>query len=294
MKILVIGDCIIDHYVYGLVNRQSPEDVTIPVIDFIEEEYRLGGAANVAVNIKSLSKKLKDEVFISSIISDFTANMLKKKKVSYDSIVLSSKEKPHSAELIKTRIMHSDSLKQFLRLDNRMSFRSSDIQRYKNKCFYYNGEDFDAVVISDYNKGLINEFIIERLCSLECPIFVDTKNPDLKMWDKLIGKNVFFKVNQKEWSIIKNQKPEEKFKFVITNSEKGATLLLSNTVMNFPTEPVKNGSVIGAGDVFLSALVVKYLESEGDILQAIVYANKAARRSVEKFGISEVKRDEII
>lgn len=294
MKILVIGDCIVDHYVYGLVNRQSPEDTSIPVVDFVEEEYRLGGAANAAVNIKSLSKKVKDEVFISSIISDFTANLLKKKKISYDSIVLSSKDKPHSAELIKTRIMHSENHKQFLRLDNRLSFRNSDIQRYKNKCFYYNGKDFDAVVVSDYNKGLINEFIIECLYNLNCPIFVDTKNPDLKMWDKLIGKNIFFKVNQKEWSAIKNQFPEKKFKFIVTDGPNGASFLHSDVIINFPTELVKVGSVIGAGDVFLAAFVIKYLESHGDIAHSIVYANKAARRSVEKFGTCEVKRDEIL
>jgi len=298
MKILVIGDAILDHYIYGLIKRQSPEDPTIPVVDYIEEEYRLGGCLNVACNVKALVRR-NDEVYTSSIISRFTADMIKKKGILYDDVVLSPSEKrnpePHKRELIKTRVVESENHKQIVRLDNRSRFSDGDIQRYKNKCYFYNVKNFDAVIISDYNKGVIDDSLVEVFSHelVRCPIFVDTKNPDLKMWDRLKQKKVIFKVNQKEWSIIKGQNPQETFPFIVTNSEFGAKYLEGKSEYSFPTEPVKNGSVIGAGDVFLAALVVKYLETEGNIAESIVYANKAARKSVEKFGTCEVKRNEL-
>lgn len=298
MKILVIGDLLVDHYIYGLIKRQSPEDPTIPVVDYVEEEYKLGGAGNVACNIKALVRP-KDDVYISSVLSRFTASMLKKKKIYYDDIVLDPSLKkssePHKRELIKTRIIESESHRQIMRLDNRSRFSEGDIQRYKNKCYFYNAKKFDAVVVSDYNKGLIDEDIIERLAheDLKCPIFIDTKNPDMSRWKHIRHKNVIFKVNQKEWNAIKVQHPHEMFPFVVTSSEDGARYIKNNNNHHFPTEPVANGSVIGAGDVFLAALVVKYLETDGDLFGAIVYANKVAKKSVQKFGTCEVKRNEI-
>jgi bifunctional ADP-heptose synthase (sugar kinase/adenylyltransferase) len=56
MKILVIGDAILDRYIWGSIKRQSPEDSSVPVVDFVDEEYRLGGCLNVAANIKAISK----------------------------------------------------------------------------------------------------------------------------------------------------------------------------------------------------------------------------------------------
>ena len=111
MKILVIGDAILDKYIWGAIRRQSPEDATVPVVDFVDQEYRLGGCLNVAANVKSLSKR-GVEVFVSSIMSDYTGNLLKEKKISYDEIVLKTKEekKPHERELIKTRIVNSENL----------------------------------------------------------------------------------------------------------------------------------------------------------------------------------------
>lgn len=289
MKFLVIGDVIIDQYIYGLVNRQSPEDPTVPIVDFVTEEYRLGGAANVAANIKTLSQ-LKDEVYISSIISNFTANLLKEKKISYDAITLESEKEPHRRELIKTRICHSEDHKQFLRLDNNLAFSDSDIQRYTNKCYYYNGKEFDAVIISDYKKGLINNFIISKLKDINCPIFIDTKNPDLSIWDEL--HNCIIKINDKEYK--KCISMSKKHRLVVTRGKNGAELRqpLLKSIIPFPLSPVE-GDVTGAGDVFLAGLVVDYMENGNLLPEAINFANKAARKSVEKFGTTEVKRSEV-
>ena len=280
----------IDHFIYGLVNRQSPEDSTVPVVDMIAEEYRLGGAGNVAANVKSLSK-IKDEVYISSIISTYTANILKEKKISYDAIILDSEKEPHRRELVKTRICHSETHKQFLRLDNHLTFAESDIQRYINKCYYYNGKEFDAVIVSDYKKGLVNSFLISKLKELSCPIFVDTKNPDLSIWDEL--SNCIIKINDKEYKKVVSM--SKKHPLIVTKGKKGAELRypLVRGFTAFETKDVENGNVIGAGDCFLAGLVVHFMENEHKLPEAIEYANKTARKSVEKFGTTEVKRSEI-
>ena len=172
MKILIIGDAMIDHYVYGVVNRQSPENLNIPIVDYVQEEYRLGGALNVAANLRSLSKK-QNEVYVSSIISNFTANLLNGAGMFYDEIVLLQTmqiDKPHERELIKTRIIKSDDFTQLIRIDNRETFSESDLQRYRNKCFYHNFIGFDAIVVSDYNKGTIDDSLIAklRISNLSC------------------------------------------------------------------------------------------------------------------------------
>lgn len=282
-----------DHYINGLVGRQSPEDPSIPVVDFVAEEYKLGGAGNVAANVRSLSRKLKDEVFISTIISDFTAGLLKEKKIFYDCVCLESKDRPHPRELIKTRIMHSETGKQFLRLDNRLKFDEGDLQRYKNKASFANGQDFDAIIVSDYNKGLVDSFVIEKLKKVTCPIFVDTKNPDVSLWKGLAGKKIIFKVNEKEWNQIKSCGLQNTFPVVVTRGENGADYLISDMVTKFNTKSLSQGSAIGCGDVFLAAFAVKYLESNGNVVESISYANKAARKSFEKYAVSEVRRDEL-
>lgn len=292
MKFLVIGDVIVDKFMFGLVNRKSPEDPKVPVVDFVAEEYRLGGAGNVAANIKSLASRDKTEVYISSVMSNFTANLFKEKKIFYDAIILESEKEPHSRELVKTRICHSETHQQFLRLDNNLRFSEGDIQRYANKCYYYNGKEFDAVIVSDYNKGLVNSFLISKLKEVTCPIFVDTKNPDLSVWDQL--NDCVIKINDKEYK--KCTSTSKRHPLIITKGKKGADLRIppSKEVQNFPVKEVQNGEVTGAGDVHLAGLVVFYMENDRKLPEAVDFANRAARKSVEKFGTTEVKRADLL
>lgn len=290
MKILVIGDAILDKYIWGSIRRQSPEDPSIPIVDFVDQEVRLGGCLNVAANIKTLSKR-GNEIFVSSIMSEYTANILKDKKISYDEIVLKTKEekKPHERELIKTRIVNADSAKQIVRLDNREKFSDADLQRYKNKCYYYNFVEFDAVVVSDYNKGLIQQSMIERLEKLDIPIFVDTKKSDLAIWKKI--KNCYVKINSKEYENSINA--SELDNLIVTEGDKGCSYYKRGLLDSFyKTDAAQAADVVGAGDVYLAGFVVALLERR-PIPDCLKFANKAATLSVGKFGTVEVLRNEI-
>lgn len=249
-----------------------------------------GGCLNVANNIKSLSKRGTD-VYVSSIFSDFTISLLKQRNLFYDEKVLASKDEkvPHKRELIKTRIINSETGKQIVRLDNRLNFSENDIQRYKNKCYFNKLQEFDAIVVSDYDKGLIDSSIIKKLEGVNCPVFVDTKKKDLSLWKNI--ENCYVKINSKEY---KNSTNSKKLKrLIITEGDAGCSYYEDGMLNSFfKTNKVEDADVVGAGDVFLSAFTVAVLEKK-PIDECLKFANKAASISVSKFGTTEIARNEI-
>lgn len=280
MKILVVGDAILDHYIYGSVSRQSPEDITIPVVDVEREEYRLGGCLNVAANIRSISPGA--DVSLSSVFSRFTGNILEKKGILSDiSCVMDERSaavlKPSPRELVKTRVVRSNG-KHVVRIDNKLRYDDADVELYRST-FPANLNNYDAIVVSDYNKGLVNGFTLQKLKDYKGEVFVDTKQKDLSPW-----KNFIVKINQKEYREAENW--HDLKRLIVTMGEDGA--FLSDPGMWFHGEKIESPDVIGAGDVFLAGLVVSYMENK-DLHKAINFANTVAAISVKQQGTAEVK-----
>tara|TARA_B100001079_G_scaffold229122_1_gene207655 strand:+ start:437 stop:1192 length:756 start_codon:yes stop_codon:yes gene_type:complete len=140
---------------------------------------------------------------------------------------------------------------------------------------------YDALVISDYNKGfLTTEKISDLVNSFDGPVFIDTKKNQLP---KL---KAYIKVNEHEWS---NFKGSVLFnKLIITKGGKGAWYKDEL----YPAEKVNVFDVVGAGDTFLSALVYFYLKY-GTIEYAIPYANKAAAIAVSNFGTYILSEEDV-
>jgi bifunctional ADP-heptose synthase (sugar kinase/adenylyltransferase) len=183
----------------------------------------------------------------------------------------------------KTRVIDLLSGLQIVRLDNVRQFDEHFLEEYRflAKCIDFN--EFDCLVVSDYRKGIIDNFMVRKIQSFEKPVFVDTKNPDLRIWDKI--KNCIIKINQKEFD-------EYTFwttncKVVKTEGKSGAILFDEHGTSKFSTEAVVGGDVTGAGDVFLAGLTIQYMKSQ-DIGEAINFANKAASESVKHMGTWEV------
>lgn len=291
MKILVIGDIMLDLYNWGIIKRNSPEEPNVPIVDFVSSEYRLGGAANVAANIKALASPRVTEVFITSIISDFSAKLLKEAGIFYDEIVLKPKYEgsPHDRELIKNRIINTGDGCQLLRIDNREKFDTTDVQRFKNKCYYSNFIGFDAIVVSDYNKGVIDDDIINKLNSVSVPVFIDTKKPDLKLWKNI--KNCYVKINSKEFEKSKNFKVLKNL--IVTEGEEGCSYYSEGLLTSkYKTMPVEDPDVTGAGDCFFAEMVLSVLDGF-PIEETMKRANKVASISCQKFGTTVVTRSEI-
>lgn len=204
----------------------------MPILRYEREEYREGMASNVYNNLKSFG-----------IESKFLTNPEK---------------------IVKTRFVDSKSNQQIFRLD----------EENKVQCLGYDlpKEKYDALVISDYCKGLITtKRMFELVEWFDGPIFIDSKKTFLPDYDY-----AYIKINGDEYSKIEQK---DNPNLIITRGSKGAEY----QGKNYPGVNVGVYDVCGAGDTFLCALVYFYL-LYGKIESAIPYANKAASIAVQHQG----------
>jgi D-beta-D-heptose 7-phosphate kinase/D-beta-D-heptose 1-phosphate adenosyltransferase len=166
----------------------------------------------------------------------------------------------------KTRLIDSRSRQQIVRIDDDiisapMVFETEIPQVY------------DAVVVSDYNKGTVSYELIEELIALSIPIFIDTKKTDLERFQ-----GAWVKINELEYSKIKS----ECTGLIVTRGAKGASVIHYD--IECPAPSVEVSDVTGAGDTFLAALTVEYLKTK-DIAQAVKFAVDASAVTVQHLGV---------
>ena len=175
--------------------------------------------------------------------------------------------------IIKTRYIDEKYNQQILRVDTEPDIKEIDYQ-------LPDGE-YDALVISDYNKGfLTTEKISDLVNSFHGPVFIDTKKKHIPTL------NAYIKINEHEWSNFKGSLLFNKL--IITKGGKGA--LYKDEL--YPAEKVNVFDVVGAGDTFLSALVYFYLKY-GTIEESIPHANKAAAIAVSNFGTYVLSEEDV-
>lgn len=232
VRILLIGDNGIDQYQYGTVTRISPE-APVPVVNYTHTVTRPGMAANVKDNLEQLGC---DVDFVHGI------------KTS-----------------IKTRVIDSRTKQHLVRIDQDSPSRAVKID-------YTDIEQYNAVVVSDYNKGSVDYETIENLRKrYSGPIFVDTKKGDLARFD-----GCFVKINQTEYEAAKTYPTD----LIVTLGRDG----VKYKDYRFSTPQVEAFDVCGAGDTFLSALAYNYVLSQ-DIVTAIQFATRAASITVQHIGV---------
>ena len=163
----------------------------------------------------------------------------------------------------KTRLVDSRSRQHILRVDEDVI--SMPISEVDTK-------GYDAIVVSDYNKGLVTYELIEKLIKTKIPVFVDTKKTDLS---RLEG--AWVKINELEFSKIKSDCSG----LIVTKGSEGAEIVYQN--YKSPAPVVEVVDVTGAGDTFLAVLTFKYLETH-DIKTAVDFAIRAAAITVQHFG----------
>lgn len=243
MKILLIGDSCIDEYHYGTIERLSPE-APVPVFKLVDKVSKPGMAANVRENFRALGVST---LFVSSD---------KSTKIR----LIDTKSKQHVVRIDNDII-----------IPNPLEFNSIDPSML----------NVDAIVVSDYNKGLIDSKIIEDLrANYKGPIFVDTKKKDLAKFN-----GCYVKINEVEY----NNRISTNDLLIVTLGDRGA--MFNGKV--FETTNVEVVDVTGCGDTFLSALVFKFIETR-DIEKAILFANKASSVTVQHMGVYAPRTDEII
>lgn len=194
-NIIIIGDMMIDTYIKGKVSRISPE-APVPVVNFDSKEHRLGGAANVALNIKALGAK----PFILSVVGeDDNAKLMEKlineNHLPKDGLMFSSER----VTTVKTRIIGNN--QQLIRIDSEDAKNISKglefaiVERLKEIA---SKDKIDAIILQDYNKGVLTPEVIKNVIEFankkDIPTAVDPKKENF-----LAYKNVsLFKPNLKE------------------------------------------------------------------------------------------------
>ena len=167
---------------------------------------------------------------------------------------------------VKTRLIDERSRQQIVRIDN-------DVVSTAITFDTIIPDTYDAVVVSDYNKGSVSYELIEELVALSIPIFIDTKKSDLERFQ-----GAWVKINELEHSKIKS----ECSGLIVTRGSRGASAIHHNIDVSSPSVEVVD--VTGAGDTFLAALTYQYLDT-GDIEKAIRFANLASAVTVQHLGV---------
>ena len=218
-------------------------EAPVPIFKFSHEEHRAGMAGNVLNNLETLGCEV-----------DYL----------------------HSDTSIKTRLIDIRSKQHIVRIDD-----DKECLPVTTKLVFE--KEFDAIVISDYDKGTVSYKLIEELINTySCPIFIDTKKTDLSRFEGCI-----IKINLLEYNRLINQ-PSKLTDLIVTNGDKG--VIWNNNYIKAIDVDVSD--VCGAGDTFLAALVYKYLHNY-NMLESIKFANKASSITVQRFGVYAPTLEEI-
>lgn len=277
-KVLVAGDLLLDIYIYGTVERISPE-APIPIFDKKSEKIILGGAANVASNIASLMEDI--EIHYFGFYSHSTFGLFKKNKIIPIGHFLRD-------EQILTKTRFCCNCYQLLRMDNFKRYDVDDCKKINE--VYFNLEQYDLIVVSDYNKGTLEGCnFYNQLIKSNVPAIVENKKFKIKGF----GKNVIFKCNDKEFKkdYFINEK-ELINEIVVTQGENGYKLIKANK--QFPAISLESEvvDVCGAGDCFTAGMAVNFLENEDFNAEKMAeFGNKVSAEKVKRFGTVAVKRE---
>jgi len=307
-KILIIGDVMIDSYVWGKVNRISPE-APVPILNSQKKENRLGGAANVALNIKALGA----EPILASVIGndnkgDIFLKLLKQENLSTLGIISANER----VTTTKTRIISGN--QQLIRLDREIDtpldaqMEDALIQLIIE---LVERQKIDAIIFEDYDKGTITEKVIDKTVKYannkKIPTLVDPKKRNFLNYKGV----TFFKPNFKELKegtkldIKKSdfdaifmaskqlQQHLDAHYIVTTLSDLGVFVFDGNGYEVIPAEIRQIADVSGAGDTVISVSAL-CLSSGVDIANVARIANLAGGLVCEKVGVVPIDKAQLL
>ncbi len=293
-SILVIGDLMVDHYVYGTVDRLSPE-APLPVLDETEEKYFLGGAALVAANLSYLGAKVH---FLSICADDDhykIAKILLIESSLSENLIL--KDNSRKTTCKKRFVATSPYFQQLLRVDHETKdpISQKSLAEAKSKIDSVISS-VSLVVISDYNKGLLTDslikYIIKKAKENKKLVIVDGKKnlreysgsdilvPNAKELCLSMGYRSSNEDSLLE-SLAKNLATDIGCSIVIKRSSKGASIFDSTGFRSIATKAKDVVNVSGAGDVFVAILSIA-LSSDHSIDEAVKLANFGCAKAIAK------------
>ena len=306
LRVLIIGDIIIDHFIWGTVERISPE-APVPVVNVTRENLLLGGAANVLNNIKALGGAAEIcGVVGDDVMGDHLLGMLEKLKIPADGVFRVS-GRPTTK---KTRIIAQS--QQVVRVDREETSPLPaelvpGFARYLEKRI----NDFDAVIVSDYNKGMITAEVMDILRGTvesrkQVPVICDPKPEEV---ERFAGVTLITPNNHEAElmsgvrirsiedldlaaaAIMERLAPRA---LLITRGEAGMALYdAAGGVMTIPTQAREVYDVTGAGDTVIATIGLALAGGLSFPLASIL-ANHAAGIVVGKVGTATASSGELM
>jgi len=312
LKVLIIGDVMIDSYIWGNVKRLSPE-APVPIVNVSKRENRLGGAANVAKNIKSLGAiPILCSCIGADDKSDIFFNLLNEEHMPSHGII-TSKER---LTTVKFRVIGNNT--HLLRVDEETD---ADLTKDESKQLYerieniLHKEKIDVIIFEDYDKGTISEKLIsdttQLALSLNIPIVVDPKKKNFLKYNNVS----LFKPNFNEFcegikleigkddeatltsEMKKFQQAHNIETILVSLSERGVIVSAKDndcfSCMRVPAHVRKIADVSGAGDTLISvAALCTALKLEPQVLA--VLSNLSGGVVCEHVGVVPVDKDKLL
>ena len=304
-KVFCLGDLMLDKYIIGATNRISPEG-PIPVLDINKEVGMLGGVGNVVRNLSTLAT----ETYLVSLLGNDIVGREVEKKLNninvYNNIIKDS----NRPTITKSRFIANN--QQILRVDKEKTTPIS--KQIEKKIYEYSKKQIlktNAVVISDYNKGLITENILKKIISFskihKKPVIIDPKSsnfekyrgatiitPNIKELESVLNKKI---INEKQ-IINFSRKLISQFNFehLLVTMGKSGMILVSRkqkSVLKLNAESKEVFDVSGAGDTVVSYIAAG-LASSLKIDEVVEIANIAAGVVVNKTGTSVAHLSEVL
>ena len=300
-KILVIGDVILDHYLWGEVNRISPE-APVQIVDVKLESLVLGGAGNVVNNLCALNSKV---AFLSVIGKDKAGLEIKKilKKMNLKRYLVEQKDRKTSK---KSRIMasHSQVIRYDLETKDNITKKSAKkiFDRFKLIC-----KDTDIILLSDYDKGVLTPKLTQKIIKYANKkgkkVLIDPKGDNYSKYrgaylltpnkkEAIIASNINIRNSKTLVKALKRIKRMADLSVsLITLSESGIAFY-DDSLNIKPTLAKEVYDVTGAGDTVLASLGYA-LANNQNISSAVEFANLSAGVVVGKLGSATASLDEI-
>ncbi len=305
-SILLIGDIMLDNFVYGAVSRISPEG-PIPVLSVSREEMMLGGAGNVFANLRGLGCGVE---VVSVIGQDIAGQQISAHIEDMGGSVAGLMKDAVRPTILKTRYLSQN--QQLLRVDReKTALIDNDIQdQILSHASKVIGQ-VKLLILSDYGKGVLTPAMIKKLIQLakknKVPVIVDPKGKDFSIYKGA----TFVTPNKKELSIATNgadvitdqdiekasqilMKQSGIANVIATRSEDGMSIVpKKGTASHLKTQAQEVYDVSGAGDTVV-AILAAGLAAGGSLAQAVALANIAGGLAVAKVGTAIIRNEELL
>jgi len=306
LKVLIVGDVMVDKYIFGRVNRMSPE-APVPVVDADSFDARLGGAGNVALNIHAMGGiPILRPVIGKDAEADDLKDLIKKAGLTDRAIVYSQKRKTTT----KTRIIGNN--KQIVRIDHEITADLDQLDSYYlEEHFDRELEQADVVIMEDYNKGVLHGLNIPKLISKArkagVPVVVDPKKQNFEAYEgctlfkpnlKEIKEGMGLDINPADENSLINAvtKLEERLEneiSLLTLSEHGVFIHSKTESHRLPAHIRNIADVSGAGDTVIAVAALVYAATR-DVQLMAKAANIAGGLVCEEVGTAAINKEKLL